>query len=176
MKRIYDIFIREKDFAETMEGKVLPFLKDKIEDGYIDTKDGLKLYYQKLVRPDEKASIVLCHGFCEFTLKYAETMYYFYEMGYSVFAIDHRGHGLSDRLVDGYSKVHVDHFEDYVNDFNDFVRQIVMPNSPSKHLILFAHSMGGGIGALYLEEYPDVFEKAILSSPMIKWPMKLQVI
>ena len=26
MKLIKDIFIREKDFAETMEGKVLPFL------------------------------------------------------------------------------------------------------------------------------------------------------
>lgn len=168
MKLIKDIFIREKDFAETMKGKVLPFLKDKIEDGYITAQDGLKLYYQKMINPEEKAAIVICHGFCEFTMKYAETMYYFYEMGYSVFAIDHRGHGLSGRLVDGYSKVHVNHFEDYVNDFNDFVEQIVIPDSKTGHLILFAHSMGGGIGALYLEKYPEVFEKAILSSPMIK--------
>jgi lysophospholipase len=28
--------------------------------------------------------------------------------------------------------------------------------------------MGGGIGALYLEQYPKVFEKAVLSSPMIR--------
>lgn len=168
MKSINDIFIREKDFAETMDGKVLPFLKETIEDGYITAGDGLKLYYQKLIHPNEKAAVVICHGFCEFTMKYAETMYYFYEMGYSVFAIDHRGHGLSGREVDGYSKVHVNHFSDYINDFNDFVHKIVISNSKTGRLILFAHSMGGGIGALYLEKYPDIFERAILSSPMIQ--------
>ena len=35
-------------------------------------------------------------------------------------------------------------------------------------MILFAHSMGGAIGALYLERYPDDFQKAVLSAPMIQ--------
>ena len=34
-------------------------------------------------------------------------------------------------------------------------------------LYLFAHSMGGAIGALYLEQHPAVFKKALLTSPMI---------
>ena len=34
-------------------------------------------------------------------------------------------------------------------------------------LNLFCHSMGGGIGALVLEQYPTLFDKAVLSAPMI---------
>ncbi len=168
MKSIEDIFIKEQDFALKMEDKVLPFLKEKIKKGYFENGDGLKLYYESYVRADEKASIVISHGYCEFTMKYAELIYYFYNMGYSVFIMDHRGHGFSDRQVDGYSKVHVDHFQDYVLDFNDFIEKVVRLESVTERLILFAHSMGGGIGALYLEQYPNVFERAILSSPMIQ--------
>ncbi len=168
METIEDIFIKEQDFAETMETKIQPFLHENIKDGYFTNKDGRQLYYQMLINPSEKASIVISHGYCEFSTKYAETMYYFYEMGYSVFIMDHRGHGLSDRQVSGFSKVHIDKFSDYVSDFNDFVEKLVLAESLTEKLILFGHSMGGGIGALYLEQYPDVFSKAILSSPMIK--------
>ena len=163
-----DIFIKEQDFANTMKGKVLPFLKDKTKEGYFENKDGMQLHYAMMVRPDEKASIVISHGYCEFTTKYSEMLYYFYQMGYSVFILDHRGHGLSDREVDGYCKIHVNSFQDYISDFNEFIEKIVRPESVTERLILFAHSMGGGIGALYLEQYPDVFKKAILSSPMIE--------
>jgi lysophospholipase len=159
METIEELYIKEEDFASEMEGKVLPFLKDKIKDGYFKNRDGLNLHYQLLINPSEKASIVISHGYCEFTTKYAETMYYFYQMGYSVFAIDHRGHGLSDREVEGYSKVNINHFEDYVLDFNEFIEKVVKEESLTKRLILFAHSMGGGIGALYIEQFPDVFER-----------------
>jgi len=168
MNKFEDIFIKEQDFAEAMESKVLPFIRDNSKEGYLKTRDGLNLHYQTMLNPEEKAAIVICHGYCEFTTKYAETMYYFYQMGYSVFIVDHRGHGLSDRQVDDLSKVHVNNFQDYVLDFNEFVEKVVIPEASTERLILFGHSMGGGIGALYLEQYPHVFEKAILSSPMIE--------
>ena len=165
---IEEIFIKDKDFADAMEGKVLPFLKEKIKEGYLEAEDGLKLHYEMLINPEEKASIVMSHGYCEFTTKYAESMYYFYEMGYSVFIVEHRGHGFSGRQVPGFSKVHLEHFSDYVRDFNTFVEKVVKPNSPTGKLVLFAHSMGGGIGASYIEQYPEVFKCAVLSSPMIQ--------
>ena len=168
MKSIQDIFIRDKDFANQMESKILPFLKENTKDGYFETQDGLKLHYQYMINPQERASIVISHGYCEFTTKFSEVMYYFYQMGYSVFIVDHRGHGLSDRQVDGYFKVYVNHFEDYISDFNQFIEKIVIPYSLTEHLYLFAHSMGGAVGALYLEKYPTVFEKAVLTSPMIR--------
>ena len=168
MKSIENYFIKEQDFATTLEGKVLPFLKDKIKDGYFTTRDGLRLHYQTLINPEEKAAIVISHGFCEFTTKYTETLYYFYQMGYSIFIVEHRGHGFSDRQVSGLCKIHVDRFEDYVIDFNEFIEKVVVPESITERFFLYGHSMGGAIGALYLEKYPKVFEKAVLSSPMIK--------
>ncbi len=166
--KIEDILIKEKDFAEAMESKVLPFLNNKITHGYFTNRDGMRIHYETMINPMEKASIVMSHGYCEFTTKYAETMYYFYQMGYSVFIVDHRGHGLSDREVSGFSKVHINHFDDYVLDFNEFIEKVVIPESLTEQLVLFGHSMGGGIGALYLEMYPNVFKCAVLSSPMIK--------
>lgn len=163
-----EIFIADKDFAGAMQEKILPFLEGKIEDGYFVNTDGLNLHYQMIINPAEKASIVISHGYCEFSTKFTETIYYFYKMGYSVFIMEHRGHGFSDRQVEGLSKVYVDHFENYVKDFNQFIEKVVIPESKTKHLYLFAHSMGGAIGAMYLEKYPKVFEKAVLTSPMIK--------
>ena len=34
-------------------------------------------------------------------------------------------------------------------------------------MYLYCHSMGGGIGAAALERYPSLFDKAVLSAPMI---------
>ena len=168
MVRVEDMIVRDVNFAEEMQNKITPFLKEHAKDGYFVNSDGMRLHYKYLINPQERASIVMCHGFCEFITKYAETIYYFYQMGYSVFIMEHRGHGLSDRQVIGYSKVHVDDFQDYVKDFNQFIEKIVMGESITEKLYLFAHSMGGGIGAAYLEQYPNVFEKAVLSSPMIE--------
>ncbi len=163
-----DLIIKDKDFESAMKNKISPFLKEHIVDGYFENSDGLKLHYQYMVNPNERAAIVMSHGYCEFSTKFAETMYYFYQMGYSVFFLEHRGHGFSEREVEGYYKVYVRHFQDYINDFDQFIKKIVIPESLTEHLYLFAHSMGGGIGALYLEQHPEVFEKAVLSSPMIK--------
>ena len=41
-------------------------------------------------------------------------------------------------------------------------------NSGEQKLFLFAHSMGGAIGADFLEEYPEYFNSAILSAPMFQ--------
>ena len=54
---------------------------------------------------------------------------------------------------------------------------------PAKNLILYAHSMGGCVGTLFLERYPEYFCAAVLSSPMLKmtfgktplWQVKLML-
>ena len=71
---------KEQDFASAMEGKILPFLNSKVEDGYFTGSSGYNFYYQAFINPKEKASIVICHGYCEFTTKYYETIYYFYQI------------------------------------------------------------------------------------------------
>ena len=85
---------------------------------------------------------------------------------YSVFVMEHRGHVRSIRLGIVSSQISVEKFDYYVEDFKRFIDEIVIPNSSNKNLFLFAHSMGGGIGTLFLEEYTNYFTAAVLSSPM----------
>ena len=43
-----------------------------------------------------------------------------------------------------------------------------MKDKLHKKLVLYSHSMGGAIAALYLERYQGIFSCAILSSPMLE--------
>lgn len=77
------------------------------------------------------------------------------------------GHGLSYRLTDDPSLIYVDSWERYVRDFLKICHGI-KKTYPDLHLNLFAHSMGGGIGASAAAWEPELFHKIILSSPMIR--------
>ena len=162
----YKNYISQKNYKEDMLNKVEPYLKKKLKNGYILGKKNLKLYYEKFIVNNAKASIVICNGFGEYTEKYYELIYYFMKEGYSIFIIEHRGQGRSQRLGIDDSQVNVEKFNYYVEDFKKFIDEIVIADSNNKDLLLFAHSMGGGIGTIFLEEYTHYFRAAVLSSPM----------
>ena len=159
-------YIYEKNYKEDMGKKVEPYLKEKLECGYLFGINDLKLYFEKFIVQNPKGNIVICHGFGECTEKYYELIYYCMLEGYSVFIIQHRGHGKSQRLGIDESQINVENFNYYVEDFKKFLDEIVIPNSENKELFLFAHSMGGGIGTVFLEKYTEYFKAAVLSSPM----------
>ena len=164
---VKDIVIYEDDYGKEMEEKVEPFLEEYEKTGYFYSFDDKEIYYRTYKLDDPKASIVISHGFCENSEKYLETAYYFLNEGYSVYIMDHRGLGYSWREDPNFSKVYIDDFETYVKDFSNFVENVVIPESDGTDLYLFAHSMGGGIGARVLEEHPEYFKKAVLTSPMM---------
>ncbi len=166
MKNLIEI-IDEKNYAEIMETVVEPYLETIREDGYFNTEDGNTIHFEAHTVKNAKANIVLAHGFTESAEKFREMAYYFVNNGINTFALDHRGHGYSSRLPGNTETVRLNKFSDYIDDLNIFVRDIVMPRSNGLPMYLFGHSMGGGIAARYIQVYPDVFEKAILSSPMI---------
>ena len=161
-------FFGEDDFAEQMKNVVVPFIAEHDREGDFSGAGGASLHYHALVNPDEKAAIVISHGFCEFFPKYHEMTYYFYQSGYSVFFIEHRGHGYSHREIDDIDKVHCKSFNNYVDDLKCFMDKVVSEKSLTKKYLLYCHSMGGCIGALFLERYPDCFSAAVLSSPMMQ--------
>lgn len=159
-------YISQKNYKEDMLNKVEPYLKKNLKNGFILGKKNLKLYYEKFIVKNSKASIVICNGFGEYTEKYYELIYYFMKADYSVFIIEHRGQGRSQRLGIDDSQINVEKFDYYVEDFKKFIDEIVIPDSNNKSLLLFAHSMGGGIGTIFLEKYINYFKAAVLSSPM----------
>lgn len=161
--------VKDSPFRKLMEEQIHPWMKDHITDGYFHSKDGLNIHYYKAVHPQEKAAVVMVHGFCEFFGKYHEVAYRFYQAGYSVFFIELRGHGKSERTFESSDqKIYVSDFREYEEDLDAFVHQVVKKESVSGKYILYSHSMGGAVSALYLEDYPKVFRCAVLSSPMLK--------
>ena len=162
------IYLKEDDYEEQMLHTVRPLLEEYQETGYFQSYDGTKIYYESYLNPREKAAIVISHGFCEFTKKFEEVIYYFLQAGYSVYIADHRGHGYSQRTIEDNSKVTIHSYDEYVHDFHSFVSHVVLKDRGPQKLVLYAHSMGGAIAALYLEQYPDIFSCAILSSPMME--------
>ncbi len=158
-----------RKYAEWIEENVSPWLRDEVKQVTVTASDGIRINGYYALHPSEKASVLMIHGFCEFFGKYHETAYRFWQAGYSVFFIELRGHGKSERTAQ-YEQggVHVDSFSEYIDDVRSFIDQVVEPETVTGDLFLFAHSMGGAVGALLLEEYPSFFRCGVLSSPMLK--------
>lgn len=163
-----DFFIGEEDFEARMNSDLAEFRKARYIEGIFLGSYQKPIHYIYVKAKQERAAVVISHGFCEFVRKYEELIYYLYQLGYSVYMPEHCGHGYSYRVVEDWDKVHIDDFKVYVKDFDLFIQNVVKVNSPKSKLLLFAHSMGGCIGALYLEEQKEVFSAAVLSSPMLE--------
>ena len=137
------------------------------QSSYFPADDNNKIFYKYYITENHKANIVISHGLNEFSEKYLEMIYYFLKSDYNVFFIEQRGHGYSYREVEDTSISHINSYKEYVSDLYCFINKIVLYNSNNLPLFLYAHSMGGAIGTLFLMKYPDIFNKAILTSPMI---------
>lgn len=164
-KKNFEIF-DEDNYFEKME-EVQKELEPISNNGYFKSFDENEIYYEYYLVENSKASIVIVHGYSEFSKKYHELCYYFLNSGFNVFIYDHRGHGLSCREIDNIYINHVNNFNDYVLDLDQYITKIVEPNSPNVPIHIYSHSMGGAITALYLAGGTDKIEKAVLSSPMI---------
>ena len=138
------------------------------EDGFFMGKNEIKIFYRSFEVDNSKSVIVISHGFCESSDKYREFIKLLNKNNYSVYIMEHRGHGRSGRLGIDNSQINVENFNYYVEDLKTFLDSIVVPNLNNRKLYLYAHSMGGAIGALFLEKYNSYFEKAILNCPMME--------
>jgi Lysophospholipase len=129
--------------------------------------DKVSIHYAQFIQ--EKSglpTIVIVPGRCESYLKYQELSYDLYRQGYNIFIIDHRGQGLSGRMLPNSNKGYVTKFQDYVDDLQYFIEKIVTPQSSEKPYIL-AHSMGGAIATRFMQDSPNAIKAAVISSPML---------
>lgn len=148
--------------------------QETIQKHFLDSKNGyfqgaleVKIYYRIFKVKDEKGSIVISSGRTESLGKYKELIYDLNANGFSVYILDHRGQGDSGRLTKDPQMGHVNDFMNYVRDLHTFIEKKVLPDQP-QNLFLVGHSMGGAIAGLYIENYPKVFDAALLSSPMMQ--------
>lgn len=142
--------------------KVSPDIKH--DEGRLEAKGGVKLLVQswKPQTAAPRAAIVLVHGLKDHGDQYAELAERLVRKGYTVHALDLRGHGDSEG-----DRVWVDSFSEYVEDVELFVTK-VRADEGDKPIFVFGHSMGGAIVTLYvLDRNPDL-KGVILSAPALK--------
>ncbi len=165
--------ISEKNYIRTMKDEVEPWLAERRKVFWVRRNTGQKIYCERFFAEDPRGVVFISHGFKESAAKYAESIWYFLHEGYHVYIMEHCGHGRSYRLVDDLSLVHVDTYKRYISDLlaaaglarSDIDRHT---DGDSLPMYLYGHSMGGGIGAAAAAHAPELFEKIVLSSPMIR--------
>ena len=162
-----DGLARSEGYAGTMDEVVLPYIAARRTDEIIAGDGGRPLFTSRFDADAPRGTAVIVHGFTENADKFAELIHSLLKNGMSVLAYDQRGHGRSWRAdgLDDISLTHVDHFGEYVRDM-EIVCRTRLAGMP-KPWVLFSHSMGGAVSALFLEAHADVFARAALCSPMI---------
>ena len=163
--------ISEQNYKSVFEKEVLPFYEQKAKHTFFEGVDSVPIHFAEFIRENEKGAVVLLPGQSESAIKYAETIYDLYQAGYSVYALDHRGQGLSGRMLPDPQKSHVADFNDYVLDAEQFLKKYVTRDK-HRRIFLLAHSMGGLIGTLVAQDLPEFFDSAVLSAPMLSFQTK----
>ena len=161
--------IKDVDYDEYMENENPRWRSEYVKQGDFPSFDGLNLRYYHASQgkgKEPKGCIVMLHGYCGFWGKFHEVAHFFWQAGFDVFFLEQRGHGYSGRQIDDKDMVHVIDYADYIADIKTFMDKIVIPSAGKLPKIIYAHSMGGAVAALFLEEHPEYFDAAVLSSPM----------
>jgi lysophospholipase len=132
--------------------------------GSFAAADGVRLRWGHLPARRPRADCVMVGGFSECIEKYFETIADLAARGLSVWCLDWRGQGGSERPRRLPSRPRPRRFDRDAGELALFTRTIPAAGWPR---LLIGHSMGGAIALLCLRRYPDLFDAAILSAPML---------
>ena len=162
-----DNLICSPEYASVLNEAVFPELEKRQKNMTIRGKDQFPLFCSVFHADEPRGTVLVLHGFTENAYKYSELIFSLLRNHFSVVAYAQRGHGRSGRAegLPHPSVTHVDRFRDYVEDL-EIVCNSVLRDFPKPWLI-FAHSMGGAVASLYLENHPETFSAAALCAPMI---------
>lgn len=112
---------------------------------WVSTSDDVRIRVGHWPAQDAKGTVLIFPGRTEYLEKYGQIAKALSARGLSSMAIDWRGQGLADRLLDDPVIGHVDHFSDYQKDVAAMMRAARALDLPRPYFLL-AHSMGGAIG------------------------------
>src|SRR6516165_11320280 len=132
--------------------------------GSFAARDGVSLRWGHLPASEPHAECVMVGGFAECIEKYFETMADFAARGLSVWCLDWRGQGGSERPRRWPTRPRPRLYDRDAHDLALFVKALPPPSRPR---LLIGHSMGGAIALVCLRRSPDLFDAAILSAPML---------
>ena len=151
------VLSRLRDFASRRHSApLLPLPIDhSVFPQYIVNKDGLWLYthhWPSLSYPP-RAYIFLSPGYRDHSLRWESIARALSALGYSVWSLDHQGHGQSQG-----DRGFVWSFDDYVEDYLLFVEH-VRANLDVRPCFLMGRGMGATIATLVMRAYADIEEE-----------------
>lgn len=148
-------------FAEIAEGP------ETGQAHWATTQDGLRIRVGHWLPAGDtaaKGTVLIFPGRTEYVEKYGPAAIELGQRGYAALAIDWRGQGLGDRMLEDRRLGHVEEFGDFQKDVAAVVRLAKQLKLPEPWYLL-AHSMGGAIGLRALNEGLPV-KACVFSAPM----------
>lgn len=114
--------------------------------------NNIRLYYEKT---GEGNPLILLHGNEENHLIFDEAIEKLKKY-YTVYALDSRGHGQSDKVSDY-------HYQDMASDIKSFIKQLDL-----KHVTFMGSSDGAIVGLIVASDEPELIENLILAGVNVK--------
>ncbi|MBR9909234.1 MAG: alpha/beta hydrolase [Gammaproteobacteria bacterium] len=125
-------------------------------------QDGLTITVYQWLAENPRAAIIIAHGAAEHAARYARVAAALVAAGYSVYAIDHRGHGATGRAGQLGVFADTDGWNRAVDDLLQ-LSHLVRERCPGVPMVLFGHSMGSLMTQQYVGLYGDTIDAAVLS-------------
>jgi alpha-beta hydrolase superfamily lysophospholipase len=135
-------------------------------EGSLTGVDGLRLAYRAWEASDPRAAVILVHGLGEHSGRYDHFAHAMGSFAISTYAVDLRGHGLSDGR-----RGHVPSFDIFLQDVDRFRREVEGLAAFGLPFFLLGQSMGGLIALRYLEQFDTRFRGAVICSPWLATAM-----
>lgn len=166
-KNVTNNFTQESQLTNRLKSEISTYW----QTGYFSSftgVDGKRIEYAAFIQDKTALCLVISPGRSESYLKYQELVFDLAQFGINIFVIDHRGQGLSERLMANPEKGYVTRFDDYAEDLYTFTTKVLLTlcKTKTKPLVL-AHSMGAAIAIRMMQLYPKSVQSAVLSSPMV---------
>jgi alpha-beta hydrolase superfamily lysophospholipase len=132
------------------------------EEGFLNSADHLRLYWQRWRPPAPRATVAVLHGGGDHSGRYPALTTALVRAGLEVALVDLRGHGQSDGR-----RFHVDRFEDYLSDLDAFLARLRSGGSAGRPFLV-AHSMGALVAARWGLDHGREVAGFVLSSPWLR--------
>ncbi len=119
-----------------------------------------RLFLRQWMQNQPVDAVIIVHGIGEHSGRHIPAAEFFYSRGFSVYAFDLPGHGLSSGL-----RGHIDKFEDYIQILKT-VRNLITGMNKNRKIFVLGQSLGALILIRYLERYSDIDAAVAISAPL----------
>jgi acylglycerol lipase len=128
-------------------------------EGRFEGAGGVEIWWQAWLADRPRGTVVLAHGVAEHSGRYTHVASGLNDRGYSLWALDHRGHGHS-----GGRRALIDRLDNALADLRTFVG--LAREELDRRPFLLGHSAGGLLSTAFAVRHQEEIEALVLSGPV----------